>query len=296
VSLSPEILAARLESEAREFLAGPGNYNGRLDNPQERAFGEPIFGYALGSDPIWATFKKAVDLTCLTPAEAFSEAYPEAAQTAPGLWVMVFVLPQTAITMREHNRAVQWPSEGWARSRAHHGDAVDGLTRCLLKALKSLEIRAVAPDLEPSFKTIQSPAFQIASTWSHRHAGFAAGLGTFGLCDGLITRVGKAHRMGSLVVNHPLPITARTYRDDDYRRDCLWFNSGVCGRCVDRCPAGAITYNGRDKAKCASYLKTTMEPIAANWPDLAGAYACGLCQSRVPCAVRRPKAPKAGLD
>jgi epoxyqueuosine reductase QueG len=119
-------------------------------------------------------------------------------------------------------------------------------------------------------------------------------LGTFGLCDGLITRVGKAHRMGSLVINHPLPVTLRDYRDDDFRRDCLWFNSGSCGLCVKRCPVGALSSSGHDKEKCSGFLNRTKDYIAANWPDLAGAYGCGLCQSRVPCAVRAPKLPKAG--
>jgi hypothetical protein len=35
-----------------------------------------------------------------------------------------------------------------------------------------------------------------ASSWSERHAAHAAGLGTFGLCDGLITAKGKAMQGG----------------------------------------------------------------------------------------------------
>ncbi|MDR0549209.1 MAG: hypothetical protein LBI10_07360 [Deltaproteobacteria bacterium] len=289
MSYSPLSLAASLEAAAVEFLAGPGNDNGNPLRPGEKAFGQPIFGYAAGADLIWETFKTAVDPAFLTPKMAFSGLNPEA--MASELWVMVFVLPQTGKTMREHNRATQWPSEGWVRSRYAHPKTVDGLALRLVDVLAERGVKAVVPDLSPGFKTLTSEAFQIASTWSHRHAGFAAGLGTFGLCDGLITKVGKAHRMGSLIVNHPLPVTERDYGDHEYHKHCLWFNSGSCGLCVARCPVGAITLQGRDKTKCAAYLKITTPYIEATWPDLVGGYACGLCQSRVPCAVRSPKIP-----
>jgi len=36
-----------------------------------------------------------------------------------------------------------------------------------------------------------------ASSWSERHAAYAAGLGTFSLNDALITPKGIAHRLGS---------------------------------------------------------------------------------------------------
>ncbi|MDR1578112.1 MAG: hypothetical protein LBT86_07805 [Deltaproteobacteria bacterium] len=286
MELSPIILAQNLKAEAEKFLAGPGNHNGHPTDPRQRAFGEPIFGYARASDPIWATFKKSVDLACLTPVEAFGNVYPDA--DLERLSTLVFVLPQTTQTMKEQNQARLWPAEGWARSRGSHQKTVDGLALYLLNFLKSLKILAVIPDLLPVWKTLPSSSYGITSLWSHRHAGFAAGLGTFGLCDGLITEVGKAHRMGSLIINHRLPITPRSYGDDEFHQHCLWFNSGSCGLCVTRCPAGAISLQGHDKVKCSDYLKSTTPYIATHWPDMAGTYGCGLCQSRVPCAVRTP--------
>jgi epoxyqueuosine reductase QueG len=230
----------------------------------------------------------AVDAECLSPLAAFLSLYPQGAQ-AQDLYVMVLVLPQTVKTIKEQNKTTYWPGEGWARSRAAHDKAVHGLARHLQSFLEAKGIEAVVPDLTPTWRTKPSSAYQITSLWSHRHAGFMAGLGTFGLCDGLITKVGKAHRMTSLVVRNPLPVTPRSYADHDFRRDCLWFNSGSCGLCVKRCPAGAITESGHDKLKCSDFLKASTPYIETHWPDLKGAYACGLCQSHVPCAVRTPK-------
>jgi epoxyqueuosine reductase QueG len=50
-----------------------------------------------------------------------------------------------------------------------------------------------------------------ASSWSERHAAHAAGLGTFGLCDGLITPKGKAMRAGSVVAKIQVEPSIRFY-------------------------------------------------------------------------------------
>jgi len=49
--------------------------------------------------------------------------------------------------------------------------------------------------LVPNWAIVKSERFSYASSWSERHAPHAAGLGTFGLCDGLITAKGKAMRV-----------------------------------------------------------------------------------------------------
>ena len=53
--------------------------------------------------------------------------------------------------------------------------------------------RAVAPCLQDGWTAINDPQVGLASTWSERHAAYAAGLGTFSLNDGLITERGIAH-------------------------------------------------------------------------------------------------------
>ncbi|HUX98016.1 MAG TPA: hypothetical protein VMV49_00555 [Candidatus Deferrimicrobium sp.] len=47
-----------------------------------------------------------------------------------------------------------------------------------------------------------------ASTWSHRHMAFAAGLGSFGLSDGFLNERGIAMRCGSVIVEYQLPSDA----------------------------------------------------------------------------------------
>ena len=125
----------------------------------------------------------------------------------------------------------------------------------------------------------------IASTWSERHAAYAAGLGTFSLNDGLITQRGIAHRVGSVVTKLRLAPTS----DDrpGVLDHCLFYVDGSCTACIQRCPAGAITSAGHDKAICSAYLDGTIAPaVAKAWgTPIPG---CGLCQTKVPCEHRAP--------
>ncbi|MDW7711768.1 MAG: hypothetical protein SCH98_14985, partial [Deferrisomatales bacterium] len=145
---------------------------------------------------------------------------------------------------------------------------------------------AVAPQLSPKWRMLPETPVGIASNWSERHAAYAAGLGTFSLNDALITPKGIAHRVGSVVTDLVVPPSARPY--PERRHNCLFFREGTCGTCVTRCPAGALSEAGHDKAKCRQYVYgTVMEELgtALGVPE-AG---CGLCQTAVPCESRIPK-------
>jgi epoxyqueuosine reductase QueG len=200
--------------------------------------------------------------------------------------VVVVVCPQTAETIADQNAAACFPAERWVRSRFFHDQVVGKLCACLAASLESEGTSAVIPDSLAGFATYQHPRFQIASSWSHRHAAFAAGLGTFGLCDGLITKAGKAHRLCSLIADFRFEPSDRPYlKAYEY---CLFFSNGSCGKCVGRCPASALGRRGHDKALCRGFLDSTTSRIEKAHADLPGAYACGLCQSAVPCGNRIP--------
>ena len=289
---SPEQSAEWIENLARQFLSGPAN-DAEWPGGPEPAYDKPLFGYAAGDDPLWPTFRDVVDPGHWTPAEAFSLAYPDEKNVpAEELAVVVWVLPQTEATRRDQRAASGFPSERWIRNRFRAQPRVnDGLAEFLLENLRAAGIQALAPDFRPEWQTVASERFLISSRWSHRHAVFAAGLGTFGLSDGLITPAGQAVRVGSLIARLRLPAAPRPYSEPyEY---CLFYNSGTCGKCVPRCPAGAIGPDGHDKAKCRSFLYETVKPrLSTLWPDLTGAYGCGLCQAGVPCEKRIPPVPE----
>jgi epoxyqueuosine reductase len=147
--------------------------------------------------------------------------------------------------------------------------------------------------LVSNWTIVNSNRFSYASSWSERHAAHAAGLGTFGLCDGLITAKGKAMRVGSVVARISIEPTPRPY--SDHRAYCLYFDNGTCGKCIDRCPVRAITEAGHDKEKCRQHLARSREYVKKTY-KFEG-YGCGLCQVAVPCEAGIPvKAAREALE
>ncbi len=155
----------------------------------------------------------------------------------------------------------------------------------MVASLQSEGYQSVAPSLTPQFSARISPKYGMASTWSERHAAYASGLGTFGLCDALITPVGKAMRTGAVVARIQIPSTPRPYKN--HNEYCLFFSKGICKKCISRCPVGAITEAGKDKQICLAHLfPVTADYVKSNYAF--NGYGCGLCQTKVPCESKIP--------
>jgi epoxyqueuosine reductase QueG len=181
---------------------------------------------------------------------------------------------------------VRYPSRQWARTRSFGEQGNTALRRHLVAWLAGRGWSAVAPQLSPAWQEYADTPAGIASSWSERHAAYAAGLGTFSLNDALITPRGIAHRLGSVITDLPLVPTPRPYAD--HRCNCLWFREGRCGACAGRCPVGAITREGgHDKKKCRDYVYGEA-PRAVGELYGVTATGCGLCQTAVPCEFRVP--------
>jgi epoxyqueuosine reductase QueG len=167
------------------------------------------------------------------------------------------------------------------------------LRRHLVDSLVKSGHFAVAPMAVPNWTIVKSQRFSWASSWSERHAAHAAGLGTFGLCDGLITAKGKAMRAGSVVAKLSVEPTPRPYAD--HQAYCLFYVDGTCGKCIDRCPARAISTAGHDKEKCRQHLLKSRKYVKKTY-QFEG-YGCGLCQVGVPCESGIPvKAARQALE
>jgi epoxyqueuosine reductase len=132
------------------------------------------------------------------------------------------------------------------------------------------------------------PRTGMASTWSERHAAYAAGLGSFSLNDGFITDRGIAHRCGSIIADVAIPPKKRTCADP--WSNCLFLRDGSCGLCMRRCPVGAISPNGHDKEKCREYCYGEVRNAAIERYGVTEA-GCGLCQTQVPCEAGVPESP-----
>jgi epoxyqueuosine reductase QueG len=276
----------------REFIA-TSPLNRMRNQTEEAAWDDALVGFASGADPIWQQYKEYIGPFHWTPWEVFAQHCPQAPAGASELTVIVWVLPQREAVRKANRRAKRYPSEAWARIRVYGEEFNAALRRHVADGLNRAGHAAIAPMLVPNWTVVKSERFSYASSWSERHAAHAAGLGTFGLCDGLITAKGKAMRVGSVVARVSIEPTPRPYAD--HRAYCLFFANGTCGKCMDRCPARAITKAGHDKEKCRQHLVRSRKYVKTTYQF--DGYGCGLCQVGVPCEAGIPvKAAREALE
>ncbi len=190
----------------------------------ERAWDEPLVGFSRGDDPLYLQFKHDIGDFFLTPVEVFEKAFPSIPVVPLQLTVVSWILPQTKATRTDNRKESSYPSERWARSRLYGENFNVILRDHVCSRLSEKGIETVAPLSAPFFSLHVSERYSLASNWSERHAAYVAGLGTFGLCDGIITRAGKAVRCGSVVARMSVPASERPYTHP--REYCLHFSHG----------------------------------------------------------------------
>ncbi|UCF82337.1 MAG: epoxyqueuosine reductase, partial [Desulfobacteraceae bacterium] len=225
-----------INSLIRDFIA-TSSHNNMQNEAGEPAWDSALVGFASGADQIWQQYKEYVGAFHWTPWEVFNQHRPEVPVSSEQLTVVSWILPQRKMVRKTNRRAKKYPSEEWARIRIYGEEFNVALRRHVVKSLKQAGHAAIAPMLAPNWTIVKSERFSYASSWSERHAAHAAGLGTFGLCDGLITARGKAMRSGSVVAKISIKPTPRPYVN--HQAYCLFFADGTCGKCIDRCPVRA---------------------------------------------------------
>lgn len=275
--------ATWIETVIKQFV-NESPENSLKNNDNEKAWAEPMVGYSSGADPLYQFYKKDIGEFYFTPLEIFTETFPGVNVTAGQLTVVSWVLPHTETTKSEHRKENRYPTERWARARMFGEDFNDTLRRHVVGTFTKEGHEAVAPCLSHLWGTRGGGKYMITSNWSERHAAYTSGLGTFGLCDGLITPKGKAMRCGSVVAKTNIPPSKRPY--SDHHAYCLFYAKGTCGKCIDRCPVGAISKTGHNKMKCREYVDAMWNYVRTHY-GFKG-YGCGLCQTSVPCESRIP--------
>jgi len=254
---------------------------------------EPLVGFASGSDPLFFEYKTIIGSFHFTPREIIMSALKEKGR---GLFlsemeqvsVISWILPASEDTRKSNRKEEKFPSKLWAYTRDFGEVFNNALRRHVSGFLEDLGHVAVAPVLLPTFQHLRDEKVGWASPWSERHIAYACGLGTFSLNDGLITPKGMAVRIGTVVTLLKLAPSDKKYRH--YKENCLQFRTEKCGKCIPRCPAGAITEKGHDKDKCREYINS--EPLKAKRLEYGlqnPPPSCGLCQTGVPCEFEIPR-------
>jgi epoxyqueuosine reductase QueG len=271
---NPEVTIAK---EIERFVAeSPDN---RSPEPAATAyFSTPLVGFADASDPLFRELKSIIGDFYLTPRDILDRSFPDHTGAWDGASVVSWILPFSR-AIRERNRSETFcSSRVWACAKKY-GEEMNGkLGEHLASWISKQGFCAVVPTQSPFYEVLQPDESGYASNWSERHVAYVAGLGTFGLSGGLITRRGIAVRCGSLVTSLHLTPTPRPY--SSHHEYCLFYNSHQCGKCIDRCPGGAISGEGHNQERCMNHGAEIMQQCES--VDLVMPTCC-LCQTAVPC-------------
>ena len=261
----------------------PAEYAFREDLIDMPMYDEPIFAVADAHDPLFAKMKEPgiIGPHYLTPEE-----WLPGAQS-----VISFFLPFTEAVRNSNRKYGGWPSSEWQHARIEGELAIGQWKRYIASLLESEGDKALVPSDDPRFQVWEP----ISSNWSERHAAFIAGLGTFGLSKGLITRKGMSGRYGSIITTAKLEPDVRPYTD-------VYEYCTKCGACAVRCPANAIRTDvspnlAKNQQMCGAFLQP-LKDLSKDGGDtrpeedrLSGYtpekqrihFGCGKCQVAVPC-------------
>lgn len=276
----------QIENWMLAYMADPA-HNSLKELPGP-AFDLPLVGFSRAEDPLYAYYKQHIDPSFYRLPEEWLECCFGQTFDPAQVSVISWVLPQTADTREKSRAQDDCPTMEWQMARVHGEACNRALAQVLVDWLQSFGLKAVAPMCSDQFSWGESERFVRISNWSERHTAHISGLGTFGLCDGLISAKGKAARYGSVIVGCALEPTPRPYTQ--YNEYCQARNG--CTACIRRCPAGAITPQGHDKVKCMAYHEQVIKSVCHDRYGYDGYAVCGLCQTGVPCEQGIPAKKK----
>lgn len=226
----------------------------------ENIWQEPIVGFADANGSYIRSLKEIV-----TPAHMMPEDFMENPKIVISYYIP-FTEELAAVNINvEGNMAAQ----EWSDAYNLTNTMISDISQYIADMLNEMGYHAVPPTGVVFDREL------ILSNWSQRHIAYAAGLGTFGINNMLISEKGCCGRYGSVIAN--IPVEADQISTEEH---CLYKKNGSCKKCVQNCFSGALTAEGFDRKKCYEICMIN--------DAKTGADVCGKCDIDIPCAFKRP--------
>lgn len=229
------------------------------ENNIENIWEEPIVGFADANSEYIYNLKSIVVDCHYSPSDYLKD---------PKIIVSYFLPFKREIGKSNNFKGAS--SEKWANAYKVTNKMAQEINKYVISKLEQKGYRAANPtDIGVFDYNI------LKSKWSQRHIAYAAGIGTFGINNMLISDVGSCGRYFSIVTD--LDVKA----DKPLKEErCKYKIDKTCGVCVKRCEVEALTYDGFDRFKCSKNCKRNLEKF--------GVDVCGKCVVELPCSYRNP--------
>lgn len=230
-------------------------------------WGEPIVGFADAYSPYIQNLPELISSSHGLPQDIMEDAAS----------VIAYFVPFTRALAKSNNNGGEYASQQWADAYEQTNAMFGRLNLYIIDRLSEYGYRGA---MHPAAGTFDHD--KLISDWSFRHFAYAAGLGTFGINNMLITPKGCCGRYNTIVTN--LDVAA----DKPMERElCLYKANGSCGICMKNCPTQAISEDGYDRHKCYEILCKNAEIYRVednSYEGSNGSEVCGKCVTGSPCA------------
>lgn len=237
-------------------------------------WGTPLVGFADAAHPYILSLKEIISPSHSMPKDVLDDASI----------IIAYYVPFTRELAKTNEQAGRLASPEWALAYEQTNAMFGVLNAHIINWLKTMGYKAAVSKEASTFDQEK-----LISNWSQRHFAYAAGLGTFGINNMLITKSGCCGRFSTIVTN--LDVAADAPLPEEL---CLYKNNGSCGVCIKNCPAGALNVTGYDRKKCYSLVKENAKihtGFGSSYVDETGESAnsegsevCGKCVTASPCA------------
>lgn len=254
----PAKVRHELRTQAALFVQRYGE-----ERKTETRWRAPLVGFASAADPLFLRFREVVSPTHRLPDDLL-----------PGARTVVAFFVPFERSVAVSNLAGTVASREWAVAYIETNRLVAAIGAHLAGFL---EERGFAVALTPATHNFDEE--RLVSDWSHRHAAYAAGLGTFGLHNMLITAEGCCGRLGSFATTAEIEPDPRPSFEA-----CLQKRGISCARCAKRCVNEALFPDRFDRRRC--YDKCLEN--GRTFERLGKADVCGKCVVGVPCCFTIP--------
>lgn len=233
----------------------------------ESDWSQPVIGFANADDYMFLELKNLI-----SPSHALPSDFIDNAKS-----IIVFFIPFEQEIVKSNISGIE-SSREWDIANIETNNLIVDINKYLYE--KIAEMGYTSSLIPPTYNYNEE---ELISDWSHRHVGYIAGIGTFGVNSMFITDQGCCGRMGSIVTDMPLTPTKRLNREN-----CLYKFNKTCKKCIDHCVVNAISIEKEhsfiDKRSCFNQIYNNNIPQYS----IGLGDTCGKCMCNTPCSFENP--------